>query len=131
LAPDKRSERVEILLGLLPLKNIFGAEILDLNTKIKQENESVQKIKERKGEEIERGQRKIICFHELLEQTKISGGLIPFYKILEAVQKIKDNWTKRRSKMLWLDELIKQAKVSGELIPLNKTPEAIQEIKDK
>jgi hypothetical protein len=131
LAPDERSERVEILPGLLPLKNIFGAEISDLDTKIGQESESVQKMEERRGEEIERGRRKIICLHELLEQAKMSGGSIPFYKILEAVQKIEDNWTEGRSKMLWLDELIKQAKVSGELIPLNKTPEAVQEIEDE
>jgi hypothetical protein len=67
LAPNKYLKQIEILLGLLFLKNIFRAKILDLDTKIKQENKSIQKIKKKKKKEIKKRQKKIICFHEFLE----------------------------------------------------------------
>ncbi|KAF8853000.1 hypothetical protein BDZ45DRAFT_694663 [Acephala macrosclerotiorum] len=75
LAPDELSKRAKISPESLSLKDVFKAEIAEIDKRKTQENEAVRNREEKRAEEIERGRREVILERSSGEVIHEPGAL--------------------------------------------------------
>ncbi|CZR52131.1 uncharacterized protein PAC_02008 [Phialocephala subalpina] len=75
LAPDELSKRAKISPESLSLKDVFKAEIAEIDKRKTQENEAVRKMEEKRAKEIERGREEVVLERPVGEIIHEPGAL--------------------------------------------------------